>query len=124
MEDGKISPDELKSLSKIKEARGKSIVFTFGRFNPPTIGHEKLMNKLSQVRADNYYIFVSKSEDSTKNPLSYRQKIQAMKQMFPRHARNIIVSKSNNVFEIVTDLYNRGVTELSMVVGSDRFREF
>ena len=47
-----------------------------------------------------------------------------MKQMFPRHARNIIVSKSNNVFEIVTDLYKRGVTELSMVVGSDRVQEF
>jgi phosphopantetheine adenylyltransferase len=124
MDDGKLTPDELKSLSKIKEAKGRHIAFTFGRFNPPTIGHEKLMNKLSQVRADNYYIFVSKSEDTTKNPLSYRQKIQAMKQMFPRHARNIIVSKSNNVFEIVVDLYNRGTTELSMVVGSDRVREF
>ena len=124
MDDGKLSPDELKSLSKIKEARGRHIAFTFGRFNPPTIGHEKLMNKLSQVGANNYYIFVSKSEDSTKNPLSYRQKIQAMKQMFPRHARNIIVSKSNSVFEIVTDLYNRGATELSMVVGSDRVQEF
>ena len=124
MADGKVTPDELKSLSKIKEAKGKSIAFTFGRFNPPTIGHEKLLNKLAQTRSDNYYIFVSKSEDSSKNPLSFRDKIQAMKQMFPRHASHIIVSNSNQIFEIVTDLYNRGVTDLSMVVGSDRVREF
>jgi hypothetical protein len=124
MADGKVTPDELKSLSKIKEAKGRHIAFTFGRFNPPTIGHEKLLNKLAQTKSDNYYVFVSKSEDTNKNPLSYRQKIQAMKQMFPRHASHIILSKSNQVFEIVTDLYNRGVTELSMVVGSDRVREF
>ena len=47
-----------------------------------------------------------------------------MKQMFPRYASNIIVSGSNRVFDIVTDLYNKGATELSMVVGSDRVREF
>ena len=61
MEDGKLSPDELKSLSKIKEARGKSIVFTFGRFNPPTIGHGKLLDKMNSVRADVKRVYLSKS---------------------------------------------------------------
>ena len=124
MDDGKITPDELKSLSKIKEAKGRHIAFTFGRFNPPTIGHEKLLNKIASVSADNYFIFLSKTEDSNKNPLSYREKVSIMKQMFPSHARNIVVSPSNSVFEIVTDLYKRGATEITMVVGSDRVREF
>ena len=124
MDDGKVTSDELKSLSKIKEAKGRHIAFTFGRFNPPTIGHEKLLNKLASVRADNYFVFLSRSEDSQKNPLSYRLKVATMKRMFPRHARNIVVSPSNRVFDIVTDLYKKGATEITMVVGSDRVREF
>ena len=86
MEDGKISPDELKSLSKIKEAKGRSIAFTFGRFNPPTIGHEKLINKVAQQRTDDYRIYLSKSEDTSNNPLNARVKLATLKQMFPRHA--------------------------------------
>jgi nicotinic acid mononucleotide adenylyltransferase len=124
MQDGKVTPDELKSLSKLKEAKGRHIAFTFGRFNPPTIGHEKLLNKLASVRADNYFVFLSRSEDSDKNPLSYRLKVATMKRMFPRHARSIVVSPSNRVFDIATDLYDKGVTEITMVVGSDRVREF
>ena len=124
MEDGKISPDELKSLSKIKEARGKSIVFTFGRFNPPTIGHGKLLDKMNSVRADVKRVYLSKSEDSDKNPLKFRQKIALMKRMFPRYANQIVTSNSNQIFEIATELYRQNFTEIFMVVGSDRVREF
>jgi len=124
MEDGKISPDELKSLSKIKEAKGKSIAFTFGRFNPPTIGHEKLINKVAQQRTDDYKIYLSKSEDSSKNPLGARVKLATMKQMFPRHAGSIVVNQSNMILDIATELYNKGYSDITMVVGSDRVREF
>ena len=79
MKDGKVTPDELKSLSKITEARGRHIVFTFGRFNPPTLGHEKLLNKVASIRADNYFIYLSRSEDSSKNPLAFRTKVAVMK---------------------------------------------
>ena len=124
MSDGKVTPNELKSLSKIKEAKGRHIAFTFGRFNPPTIGHEKLLNKLASIRSDDNYVFLSRSEDSQKNPLSYRTKMSYMKKMFPRFARNILVSPSNRVFDIVADLYKKGANEITMVVGSDRVREF
>ena len=124
MEDGKITPDELKSLSKIKEAKGRSIAFTFGRFNPPTIGHEKLINKVAQQRTDDYIIYLSKTEDTSKNPLSHRVKLATMKQMFPRHARSIMVNPSNMILDIATDLYKRGYANITMVVGSDRVREF
>jgi len=124
MEDGKLSPDELKSLSKIKEARGKSIVFTFGRFNPPTIGHGKLLDKMNTVRADVKRVYLSKSEDSDKNPLKFRQKIAVMKRMFPRYANQIVTSNSNQIFEIAVELYKQNFSEIFMVVGSDRVREF
>ena len=124
MEDGKITPDELKSLSKIKEAKGRSIAFTFGRFNPPTIGHEKLINKVAQQRTDDYRIYLSKSEDTSKNPLNARVKLATMKQMFPRHSRNILLNPSNMILDIVTDLYKRGYSNITMVAGSDRVREF
>ena len=124
MEDGKITPAELKSLSKIKEAKGRSIAFTFGRFNPPTIGHEKLINKVAQQRTDDYRIYLSKSEDTSKNPLNARVKLATMKQMFPRHSRSILLNPSNMILDIVTDLYKRGYSNITMVAGSDRVREF
>src|SRR5210317_2081574 len=124
MEDGKISSDELKSLSKIKEAKGRSIAFTFGRFNPPTIGHEKLINKVAQQRTDDYKIYLSKSEDSSKNPLPHRIKLSTIKQMFPRYSSNIVINQSNMILDIATELYNKGYSEITMVVGSDRVREF
>src|SRR6056300_401800 len=124
MEDGKIIPAELKSLSKIKEAKSRSIAFTFGRFNPPTIGHEKLINKVAQQRTHDYKIYLSKSEDSSKNPLPHRIKLSTMKQMFPRYSSNIVINQSNMILDIATELYNKGYSEITMVVGSDRVREF
>ena len=108
----------------LKEARRKSIAFTFGRFNPPTIGHEKLINKVASVRADDYRIFLSRSEDAKKNPLGANEKLRIMKKMFPRHARKIEINTTNMILDICTKLYKQGVTEIFMVVGSDRVREF
>jgi len=102
----------------------KSIAFTFGRFNPPTTGHEKLINKVKSVPANDYKIYLSRSEDPKKNPLSARQKLDYMKKMFPSHARNIEINTSNMILDIATDLYKKGYKEISMVVGSDRVREF
>ena len=82
------------------EARRKSLAFTFGRFNPPTIGHEKLINKVASVRADDYRIYLSRSEDPKKNPLSPRQKLAYMKKMFPSHARNIMINPTNMILDI------------------------
>ena len=125
LDDGVITDKEIDDL-EIHEARndGNSIAFTFGRFNPPTIGHEKLINKVKSVRADEYRIYLSRSEDPKKNPLSPRQKLAYMKKMFPSHARNIMINTTNMILDICTTLYNQGFTEISMVVGSDRVREF
>ena len=123
LDDGKVSDKEIDDL-EMHEARRKSLAFTFGRFNPPTIGHEKLINKVASVRADDYRIYLSRSEDPKKNPLSAKDKLSIMKQMFPRHARKIVINTTNMILDICTELHKQGITEIFMVVGSDRVREF
>lgn len=108
----------------------RTVAFTFGRFNPPTIGHEKLLDKLKKVRADDTYIYASHSQNPKKDPLQYVKKIAYMKKSFPKHKKDIVVSKARNVFEIVVEIqkkYNPASAEflsLIMVVGSDRVKEF
>ena len=123
LEDGKVSDKEIKDL-EIHEVKGKSIAFSFGRFNPPTIGHEKLINKVKSMPTNDYKIYLSRSEDPKKNPLSAREKLSVMKKMFPSHARNIEINPSNMILDIATNLYKKGYTDVTMVVGSDRTREF
>ena len=122
LDDGEVTDAEIDSLKT--EAKGKSIAFAFGRFNPPTIGHEKLINKVKSVPTNDYKIYLSRSEDPKKNPLSPRDKLSIMKKMFPSHARNIEINRTNMVLDIATELYKKGYTDITMVAGSDRVREF
>jgi hypothetical protein len=118
----------MKKFSEIREARGDTAVFTFGRFNPPTTGHEKLMDAVAGQAKKNvgapYYVFASHSENPKKDPLPYVKKVAYMKKMFPKHARKIVVDKARNVFEIAVSLHNKGHKSVIMVVGSDRVQEF
>ena len=118
----------MKKFSEIREARGYTAVFTFGRFNPPTTGHEKLMDAVAGQAKKNvgapYYVFASHSENPKKDPLPYVKKVAYMKKMFPKHARKIVVDKARNVFEIAVSLHNKGHKSVIMVVGSDRVQEF
>jgi len=118
----------MKKFSEIVEARGDTCVFTFGRFNPPTTGHEKLLDAVAGQAKKNpgapYYVFASHSENAKKDPLPYAKKVAYMKKMFPKHSRNIVVDKARNVFEIAVSLYNKGHKSIVMVVGSDRVAEF
>ena len=110
------------------EAKGDTAVFTFGRFNPPTTGHEKLIDALAKQQSKNggslMYVYPSHSQDAKKNPLPHARKIAYMKKMFRKYARNIITSKSRNVFDIAVELHNKGHRAIVMVVGSDRVQEF
>lgn len=114
----------MKSFRQFSEDTSvKEAVFTFGRFNPPTIGHLKLLDKVASL-SRNYFIYASHSNDKKKNPLEYEEKIQLMRKMFPKHSRYVIDSAAKNVFEIAGELYNKGYNKLIMVVGSDRVEEF
>jgi predicted nucleotidyltransferase len=121
LDDGKVTDAEIDSL---KEATGKSIAFAFGRFNPPTVGHEKLISKVASLSTNDYKIYLSRSQDPKKNPLTPRKKLDIMKKMFPRHSQNIEINTTNMVLDIATLLHNKGYTDVTMVAGSDRVREF
>ena len=118
----------MRKFSEIVEARGDTAVFTFGRFNPPTTGHEKLLDAVAGQAKKNvgapYYVFASHSENAKKDPLPYAKKVAYMKKMFPKHSRTIVVDKARNVFEIAVSLHNKGHKSIVMVVGSDRVDEF
>jgi len=104
------------------------IVFTFGRFNPPTTGHEKLIEKVAAVakkeNAD-FMVFPSHSQNPKKDPLDIKTKIRFMKKMFPNYAKNIIQNnKAKTAINVATLLYEMGYKECAMVVGGDRVTEF
>jgi len=104
----------------------KVVYFTFGRMNPPTNGHGKLLEALASKAGRNpYKIFLSQSNDPAKNPLSYSDKIKHVRKMFPKHARNVMINKDvRTAIEAVVALYDQGFRKVVMVVGSDRVTEF
>ena len=115
-------------MRTFKEARGDTAVFTFGRFNPPTTGHEKLIEALAKEQGKNpgsrMYVYPSHSQNAKKDPLPHAKKVAYMKKMFPRYKKNIMVSRARNIFEVATELHNKGHKAVVMVVGSDRVDEF
>ena len=110
-------------MLRLFEQQTKKVSFTFGRFNPPTTGHEKLIKALAG-QGGTIMVFPSQTQDPKKNPLPFPKKVAYMKKMFPRYAKNIIVSKARQVFEISNILHDQGYTDVTMVVGSDRVKEF
>jgi len=118
----------MRSFLEIMEARGDTAVFTFGRFNPPTTGHEKLIMALAKQQSKNagsiMYVYPSHSQSPKKDPLPHAKKIAYMRKMFPKYARNITVSKARTAIEVAVELYKKGHKAIVMVVGSDRVQEF
>ena len=113
----------MKPELKLVEARGDDVTFTFGRFNPPTIGHEKLMDA-TKKSGRNYRVFASQTQDSRRNPLDYNTKVKYMKRMFPKHSRNIQSDNVRTAIDAAVKLHDEGFKNLTMVVGSDRVKEF
>ena len=115
-----------KSFSDYIKEGTNEITFAFGRFNPPTVGHEKLMNAVKKLaRGGTYRIYPSQSQDAKKNPLDFKLKVKFMRKMFPKHARNIMADKGmRTAFDVIVALYDQGYTHVSFVAGEDRVIEF
>lgn len=104
----------------------KSAVFTFGRFNPPTRGHEKMINAVAakaQEKGAEEFVFTSQTNDPKKNPLNYQTKTYFLKQLFPK-ANIVVDERIRTPFDAIEMLDENGYTNLTMVVGSDRVPEF
>ena len=118
----------MKKFREISEKAGDTAVFTFGRFQPPTIGHEKLIEAVAKQQKKNagskMYVYASHSNDPKKNPLPYAKKVAYMRKMFKKYSKNIITGKPRTAIEVAVELYNKGHKAIVLVVGSDRVAEF
>ena len=115
----------LKTFKIFYEENVKPVVVAWGRFNPPTVGHEKLLDKVASVAGKNpYRIYVSQSQDEKKNPLPYEEKVKFLRKMFPKYARNIISDNSIKTLLGVAFVLNReGFNHLIWIAGSDRVEQ-
>jgi hypothetical protein len=116
----------IKNFSQYLVEEEREVYFTFGRMNPPTVGHGKVMDTLAvKSGKSDYKIFMSQSSDAKKNPLTYEQKVKHTRKMFTKHARNVMVDKSvKTAINAMVTLYNQGYKSVTMVVGADRITEF
>jgi hypothetical protein len=110
-----------------EEASGdKHHVMTFGRMNPPTTGHLKLIDKVKSVAKKNnadHTVIVSHTQDSKKNPLSAEQKLKHLKRYSPDTNFKAASKEHPSFLHHAAELHKKGVTHLHMVVGSDRVKE-
>jgi len=116
----------IKNFSQYLIESEKEVFFTFGRMNPPTVGHGKVLDTISKKSGKNdYKIFLSQVSNPKKDPLSYSDKVKHIRKMFPKHGRNVIINKNiRTAFDAVVELYDQGYRKINMIVGSDRVGEF
>ena len=111
----------------VEKTKG-TLTIAFGRFNPPTIGHQQLMDTAaaaSQADGGDYVIYPSRSQDKKKNPLDPDTKISYMRRMFPGHSERIANDAGNKtIFDVLKKAHNDGYTNVRIVGGSDRVKEF
>jgi len=118
-----LNPQYIIRADGIKEAAMKSVVFSFGRMNPPTVGHEKLVNKIQAVAKANKAdarLFLSRTEGDDKNPLPYSDKLKLAKMAFPGVVQDtpagMLPAGFIGLLKMLEDKYDKVI----IVVGSDR----
>ena len=121
-----VPPEQQSTETPVPEAPG--VVVVFGRFNPPTVGHEKLLKRAAKEAEKRGYelrIYPSRSQDAKKNPLTPQMKISYMRQMFPDYSDNIVDDKgSKTIFNVLTGANTEGHKNMIIMVGADRLGEF
>ncbi|QPX48223.1 cytidyltransferase [Synechococcus phage S-SRM01] len=105
-----------------------TLTIAFGRFNPPTVGHQQLMDTAAMAAMEDggdYIIVPSRSQDKKKNPLDPDTKISYMRKMFPDHSERIVNDKNfKTIFDVLKKAHNDGYANVRIVGGSDRVKEF
>ena len=116
----------ISSFKNFLVEEGKTLYFVWGRMNPPTAGHEKLLDFLKSKAGRNpFRIYLTQSEDKNKNPIPYMQKVKFARKGFPQYARQIMMEKKlKTIFDAMTSFYNEGFKRVVIVAGEDRIREY
>ena len=122
------SPDLAAGPPPVPKTRG-TLTLAFGRFNPPHAGHQQLMDiaaASAEEEEDGDYIIVpSRSQDPKKNPLDADTKVSVMRNMFPQHSERIVNDGANRtIFDVLKKAHNDGYTNVRIVAGQDRVKEF
>tara|TARA_A100001201_G_scaffold2540_5_gene6382 strand:- start:255 stop:1487 length:1233 start_codon:yes stop_codon:yes gene_type:complete len=104
----------------------ETLTVAFGRFNPPTVGHGKLLAATKKAaEGQDFKIYPSRTQDAKKNPLDPDMKVSYMKKMFPDYEENIINDdEMKTIFNVLTTADEQGYRNVNIVVGSDRQAEF
>ena len=120
------TPEGTKKSDEGDELDSDTVTVAFGRFNPPTIGHEKLMKAADKVAMGGpLKIYPSRTQDSKKNPLDPDMKISFMKKLFPDFEENIINDgEMKSIFNVLIAADEEGYENVNIVVGADRQAEF
>ena len=110
---------------EVEKTKG-TLTIAFGRFNPPTTGHEKLLDTVAKSSDDGDYVIVpSRSQDPKKNPLDTDTKVSIMRQMFPQHSERIVNDPQNRtIFDVLKKAHMDGYANVRIVGGADRQQEF
>ena len=118
-------PQMVMEPPEVEKTKG-TLTIAFGRFNPPTTGHEKLLDKVASSSDDSDYIIVpSRSQDAKKNPLDPDTKVSVMQKMFPKHKNNIVNDKNNRtIFDVLKKAHTDGYANVRILGGADRVKEF
>ena len=109
----------------VEKTKG-TLTVAFGRFNPPTTGHEKLLDTVASSSDDGDYIIIpSRSNDKKKNPLDPDTKVSVMRQMFPQHSERIVNDPQNRtIFDVLKKAHMDGYAGVRIIGGGDRVAEF
>ena len=116
--------DQLEVLKEDKENKEKTVALTFGRYQVPTYGHLLLWRKLSEVPADDHFIYTSHTQDNKKNPLSYETKVALIKAIIKNKKVNaeVKISDAKTLIDVCISLSGQ-YDNLIFVAGSDRIEE-
>ena len=121
------SPDLAAGPPPVPKTKG-TLTLAFGRFNPPHAGHGQLMDIAAQSAEEtegDYIIVPSRSNDKKKNPLDVDTKVTTMRAMFPNHSEKIVNDAQNRtIFDVLKKAHNDGYTNVRIVAGDDRVKEF
>ena len=109
----------------VEKTKG-TLTVAFGRFNPPTTGHEKLLDTVASSSDDGDYVIVpSRSQDPKKNPLDPDTKVSIMRQMYPKHSEKIVNDPANRtIFDVLKKAHMDGYENVRIIGGADRVKEF
>ena len=112
--------------AETKKSGGDQLTIAFGRFNPPTAGHEKLLQAAKKAAAGgDLKIYPSRTQDNNKNPIDPDMKVSYMRKMFPDFEEQIVNDpEMRSIFNVLTTASEEGYKSINIVVGADRLGEF